>query len=69
MADHIVNGVIANRWWNLNYLRHAIVLAAWLAALKTFAVFHQQREGCDLQCLTLISRRMRPPPPSSCFRR
>jgi hypothetical protein len=45
MADHIVNGVIANRWSNLNYLRHAIVLAAWLAALKTFAVFHQQRGG------------------------
>ena len=36
---------IANRWWNFNYLRHAIVLAAWLAALKTFAVFHQQRGG------------------------
>ena len=36
---------IASRWWNFNYLRHAIVLAAWLAALKTFAVFHQQRGG------------------------
>jgi hypothetical protein len=32
----------ATRWSNLNYLRHAIVLVAWLAALKTFAVFHQQ---------------------------
>jgi hypothetical protein len=32
----------ATRWSNLNYLRHAIVLVAWLAALKTFAAFHQQ---------------------------
>jgi hypothetical protein len=23
---------VATQWWNLNYLRHAIVLAAWLAA-------------------------------------
>jgi len=30
---------IATRWWNLTYLRHAIVLAAWLAALKAFALF------------------------------
>ena len=28
----------ANRWMTLNYLRHALVLAAWLAALKTFAL-------------------------------
>ena len=34
---------IASRWWALNYLRHAIVLAAWLFALKAFAVFHQER--------------------------
>jgi hypothetical protein len=33
---------VATRWWNLNYLRHAIVLTAWLASLKAFAVFHQQ---------------------------
>ena len=33
----------ATRWWNLNYLRHAIVLAAWLAALRAFALFYQQR--------------------------
>ena len=24
----------ATRWWRLNYLRHAIVLAAWLASLR-----------------------------------
>lgn len=30
-------------WGNLNYLRHALVLAAWLAALQTFAVLYQHR--------------------------
>ena len=34
---------IAARWSNLNYLRHAIVLTAWLASLKAFALFHQQQ--------------------------
>jgi len=34
---------VATRWWNLNYLRHAVVLAAWLASLRTFALFHQQQ--------------------------
>ena len=29
---------VATRWWNLNYLRHAIVLAAWLMALEAFAL-------------------------------
>jgi hypothetical protein len=33
----------AVRWSNLNYARHAIVLTAWLAALKTFALVHQHR--------------------------
>ena len=33
----------AARWSNLNYARHAIALTAWLAALKTFALVHQQR--------------------------
>jgi hypothetical protein len=33
----------ARQWESLNYLRHAIVLVAWLLALKTFAVFN--REG------------------------
>ena len=28
----------ATRWLRLNYVRHAVVLAAWLAALKTFAL-------------------------------
>ncbi len=34
----------ATRWATLNYVRLAIVLAAWLAALEAFAVFYQQRE-------------------------
>ncbi len=33
---------VAMRWWNFNYLRHAFVLAAWLASLRTFALFYQQ---------------------------
>jgi hypothetical protein len=33
---------VATQWWNLNYLRHALMLAAWLAALRTFALFYQQ---------------------------
>lgn len=43
-ADSEESVMAATRWTNLNYLRHAIVLAAWLAALKTFAVFHHQPE-------------------------
>ena len=34
---------VAMRWSHLNYLRHAMVLAAWLALLNAFALFHQQR--------------------------
>lgn len=33
----------ATRWANLNYLRHALVLTAFLAALKAFALFHERR--------------------------
>ena len=33
----------ATRWSNLNYLRHALVLGAWVAALKTFALSYQTR--------------------------
>jgi len=33
----------ATRWSTLNYLRHVMVLAAWLAALRTFALVYQQR--------------------------
>ena len=33
---------IATRWWALNFVRHALVLGAWLAALRTFALFYQQ---------------------------
>jgi hypothetical protein len=34
---------IATRWSTFNYVRHALVLAAWLAALKTFSLVHQRR--------------------------
>ena len=43
--DSFESVAIASRWWNFNYWRHGIVLAAWLAALKAFAVFHQQGGG------------------------
>lgn len=33
----------AVRWANLNYVRHAIVLAAWLAALKAFSLLYRHR--------------------------
>ena len=32
-------------WQNLNYLRHVILLAAWVAALKTFAIAYQHRSA------------------------
>jgi hypothetical protein len=34
---------VATRWSGLNYVRHAMVLVAWLTALKAFALFYQQR--------------------------
>lgn len=40
-ADSPESAAVAVRWENLNYLRHVIVLAAWLAALKAFALLHQ----------------------------
>ena len=33
---------VATRWSRLNYLRHALVLIAWLASLKTFALLYQR---------------------------
>jgi hypothetical protein len=33
----------AMQWSHLNYARHAIVLLAWIAALKAFALFYHQR--------------------------
>lgn len=39
-ADSVATAV---RWANLNYVRHAIVLAAWLAALKAFSLVYQHR--------------------------
>lgn len=33
---------LALQWVNLNYVRHAIVLVAWLAALKTFSLLNER---------------------------
>jgi hypothetical protein len=33
----------AVRWANLNYVRHALILTAWLAALKAFSLLYQHR--------------------------
>jgi hypothetical protein len=41
--DSANSAATAGRWRDLNYLRHAIVLVAWLASLKTFALLYQQQ--------------------------
>jgi hypothetical protein len=41
--DSAESVALAVRWVNLNYVRHAIVLAAWLSALKAFSLMYQQR--------------------------
>ena len=33
---------IATQWGNFNYLRHIIVLIAWLAALKAFSLLYER---------------------------
>ena len=35
----------AMRWSHLNYLRHAVVLVAWLAALRAFGLLHAVPTG------------------------
>jgi hypothetical protein len=42
-ADSPESVAVATRWSTLNYLRHAFVLAAWLASLKAFGLLHEQR--------------------------
>ena len=42
-VDSPASAAAAMRWSSLNYLRHALVLAAWLASLRTFALLYQQR--------------------------
>ena len=42
-ADSPASAAAAARWANLNYVRHALTVAGWLAALKAFAVFYQTR--------------------------
>lgn len=42
-ADSPQSVSAAVRWSNLNYVRHAIVLVAWLSSLKAFSLLYQQR--------------------------
>ena len=46
MTDNSLSGAEATaralHWQQWNYLRHAIVLAAWLTALKTFSLLYRQ---------------------------
>ncbi|MGH6800238.1 MAG: hypothetical protein ACRECZ_02260 [Methylocella sp.] len=42
-ADSSESVTKAIQWANLNYVRHAIALAAWLAALKAFSLWYQNR--------------------------
>jgi len=41
-GDSVEVAATAIQWSNLNYLRLAIGAAAWLAALRAFALFHRQ---------------------------
>jgi len=43
MTDSPESVAIATRWSNLNYVRHSIVLVAWLASLRTFSLLYQQQ--------------------------
>ena len=40
-GDSPESAASAVRWSNLNYLRHLLVMVAWLASLKAFALFHR----------------------------
>ena len=42
-ADSPQAAARAIRWSRLDYVRHALVLAAWLAGLRAFALFYWQR--------------------------
>jgi hypothetical protein len=42
-ADSPESVAAAARWSNLNYVRHALLAAAWLASLKAFSLFYQLR--------------------------
>jgi hypothetical protein len=41
-ADSPVTAAAAIRWSHLNYLRHLLVLIAWLSALRTFSLIYKQ---------------------------
>ena len=39
-ADSLESVARAQRWRHLNYVRHALLLGAWLASLRAFALFY-----------------------------
>jgi hypothetical protein len=41
-SDSTETAALATRWSTFNYARHALVLAAWLAALRAFALIHER---------------------------
>jgi hypothetical protein len=43
-SDSPASVAVATRWASLNYLRHALVLGGWLAALKAFSLVYQGRD-------------------------
>jgi hypothetical protein len=47
-ADSPDAAAIATTWANTNYIRHAIVLVAWMAALKAFALLYEHRPARTL---------------------
>jgi hypothetical protein len=44
LPDSADSVAMAMQWSRLNTIRHVLVLSAWLAALRTFAVLHQRTE-------------------------
>jgi hypothetical protein len=42
-ADSPAAATAASWWSSLNYVRHALLLGAWLSALRAFALLYVQR--------------------------
>jgi hypothetical protein len=42
-ADSPAAAAAASWWSSLNYVRHALLLGAWLSALRAFALLYVQR--------------------------
>jgi hypothetical protein len=46
-ADSPAAVAVATRWARLSYVRHALVLGGWLAALKTLTLVYQSRHTAE----------------------